>query len=375
MTYIALGKNLNIILHDSLTHEEIESHLGDLLFSFLELNLEEYRNLYSFIGCAEDFCRDDFRELCQTYPKTYTKMQECGYEPPDDEKDTLLDFALQFLLYNEDTFSDLYKHPFFSFSSALLLGGSSYYSVYPDINFYNFQQKIKDLIDFCYISDNAKLSKLNKISRFFLFAASTPGFDLLFETKKTFFPSPHGLYREINSISLETLYAQGHTNYNAWDLLPLLNDSIIDEVNARAKLLSVGSCDTVFDFLAFEFETILSKDIDIKRCANCGKLFIPSGKYNTDCCDRIPEGEKYSCKKIMAQKRRKQKVNSDPITKEYEKAYKRMYARISSGTLEKSDFLKWSEDAKQKRDASSQRYAKSKDETIIIDFKKYLGNK
>lgn len=52
-----------------------------------------------------------------------------------------------------------------------------------------------------------------------------------------------------------------------------------------------------------------------------------------------------------------------------------MYARISSGTLEKSDFLKWSEDAKQKRDAASQRYAKSKDETIIIDFKKYLGNK
>ena len=77
----------------------------------------------------------------------------------------------------------------------------------------------------------------------------------------------------------------------------------------------------------------------------------------------------------MAQKRRKQKVNSDPITKEYEKAYKRMYARISSGTLEKSDFLKWSEEAKQKRDVASQRYAKSKDETIIIDFKKYLGNK
>ncbi len=61
--------------------------------------------------------------------------------------------------------------------------------------------------------------------------------------------------------------------------------------------------------------------------------------------------------------------------KGYEKAYKRMYARISSGTLEKSDFLKWSEEAKQKRDATSRRYAESKDEAILIDFKKYLGNK
>lgn len=376
MSYIALDKNSDIILIDPRIDGGMTSPIGELLFSFLDLDLREYGDLYRLISYEYDFSYNDFKDLCLTYPKTYTEMKRRGLPLEDFDDDTLRDFAVYFLAENKDTFSELYEHPFFSFSTcAEAARYLEYDRIYGQIDFFYFQELFRNLVDFCFLNDNPKLSKLDKKSRFFLFLACTPRFKFIFETKNTFFPSPYSLYSEIENLAVDSLLKLNTDNYKALDILPLLSDSIINEVSSCARLLNVGSCDTAFDFLAFEFDAILSKDIDIKRCANCGKLFIPSGKYNTDCCDRIPEGEKYSCKKIMAQKRRKQKVNSDPITKEYEKAYKRMYARINSGTLEKSDFLKWSEEAKQKRDAASQRYAKSKDETIIIDFKKYLGNK
>lgn len=378
MSYVSLDKNSDIILLEQQIDGGMTSPIGELLFSFLDLDLREYGDLYHLISYENDFNYNDFKDLCLTYPKTYTEMSKHrrGFPTESSDDDTLRSFAAYFLTENKDTFSDLYEHPFFSFSTSMEAAWYlDYAEIHDQIDFFHFQELFKNLVDFCFLNDDPKLSRLDKESRFFLFSACTPRFRFLFNTKNAFLPYPYSLYSKIEGLAAESLSKLNIGNYKALDILPLLSDSIIDEVSDRSRLLSVGSCNTVFDFLVFEFEAILFKGLDIKRCANCGKLFIPSGKYDTDCCDRIPEGEKYSCKKIMAQKRRKQKVNSDPITKEYEKAYKRMYARISSGTLEKSDFLKWSEDAKQKRDTASQRYSKSKDEKILIDFKKYLENK
>lgn len=378
MSYVSLDKNSDIILLEPRVGWGTVSPVGELLFSFLDLDLKEYRNLYYLIGYDCDFEYDDFKALCKKYPKTCNKMSKSNWWHLTEDADTdmLRSFALCFLTENEDTFSELYEHSFFSLSDTVILARHiDFDEAFAKIDFFRLQETFKNLIDFCFINDNPKLTKLNKMDRFFLFLASEPKFNHSFGTFETFFPRPNQFFTELEASITARIREVDNDNYRALKALSLLDDSIIDKIKNKSDLVRVASCYSIFDFLAFEFKTILSKDIDIKRCVNCGKLFIPSGKYNTDCCDRIPEGEKYSCKKIMAQKRRKQKVNSDPITKEYEKAYKRMYARISSGTLEKSDFLKWSEDAKQKRDAASQRYAKSKDETIIIDFKKYLGNK
>lgn len=52
---------------------------------------------------------------------------------------------------------------------------------------------------------------------------------------------------------------------------------------------------------------MIEHNIRIKKCKNCGKYFVLKGDYSTDYCDRIPDGEKFTCKKLAAMKARKKK--------------------------------------------------------------------
>lgn len=176
-------------------------------------------------------------------------------------------------------------------------------------------------------------------------------------------------------------FTQNHSdtewfNCNPTSILNLLTDETINQIhNSNVHLFNVTLCETPFDFLAFELREFFVKDINIKCCANCGQFFIPTGRYNTDCCDRIPEGQKYTCKKIMAQKRRCKKANSNPIIKEYERAYKRNYARVSNGNMTSENFRLWVEKTTKKRDDFIAKYHTTPSNQLITEFKNYLGNK
>lgn len=128
-------------------------------------------------------------------------------------------------------------------------------------------------------------------------------------------------------------------------------------------------------YLLKELFTLIKLDLRVKKCQNCGKYFILKGDYGTDYCDRIPEGEKFTCKKLAAIKTRKQKVKGNPILKEYEKAYKRMYARLSNHKLSNEEFRVWSDEASVKRDSIIEIYNSSPSEDLLRQFKDYLGNK
>ena len=80
-------------------------------------------------------------------------------------------------------------------------------------------------------------------------------------------------------------------------------------------------------------------------------------------------------KKIAAISARKNKVRNNPILKEYERAYKRNYARVTNHKMTAEDFRLWTEEATQKRDAFSAEYDSNPSDQLISDFKKYLGNK
>lgn len=366
MAYVHYSKSKNeIFVYDDFHRQTATYKLGDCLFSFLELDFTEYDSIHSLHDLYLDdneLYRSCINKLCIRYPETAELMFQI-YELDDESLEAC--FSL-FLISNTEAFSSLYNHPYIHFSDAI---GYKVDTPFDDIDFLGLQNDLKRLIDFCFLdSKNPKLNDLSPRERYFLFTSTNPSFYRYeLNTHSTVLLWPIDCYEEIRNARI--------LNSNSDTFSEDITDDVIKKIKGRAECIPINKCLTTRDFCFLELYLLLSNRIIVKRCANCGKLFIPSGKYSTDCCDRIPEGEKYSCKKIMAQKRRKQKVNSDPITKEYEKAYKRMYARIGSGTLKKSDFLKWSEEAKQKRDAASQRYAESKDETILIDFKKYLGNK
>lgn len=129
------------------------------------------------------------------------------------------------------------------------------------------------------------------------------------------------------------------------------------------------------NIVGIEFQKMVEHNIKIKKCRNCGKYFVLKGDYATDYCDRIPEDETSTCKKIAAIKARKNKVKENPILKEYEKAYKRMYARASNKKIAHDDFLIWSGGAMEERDRVSAIYKENPSEELLQEFKDFLGNK
>ena len=68
-------------------------------------------------------------------------------------------------------------------------------------------------------------------------------------------------------------------------------------------------------------------------------------------------------------------LSSNPILKEYEKAYKRNYARATHKKISKESFRAWAEEAANKRDVLSAKYLADPDENLVKEFKQYLGNR
>lgn len=76
-------------------------------------------------------------------------------------------------------------------------------------------------------------------------------------------------------------------------------------------------------------------------CKYCGKPFTPKGNYKSSFCDRIPTGEKHSCKYLGAAENRKKKLASNTQLKAREREYKKIYARMLNGLITREEFEKW----------------------------------
>ena len=296
MAFMNYNINENrMFIFEERTQTSYEAPIGDLLFSFLELDLKQYNMLYDFIGNTSCSIEKKKEYLSSEYPQTTNEFEILF------QADTAESF-LPFLLMNQDTFYDIYQHPYLSCSVTFNEGHvCNFDDMYHDCNLAELQKRFKELLDFCFLpSERIDINELSSIERYYLFTTSK-----LFRYKyvpnfqTTLFFSPTAFYTSLLEKNL--LHNPNAENFNMNEI----SSELVQQIKGKVKIAKVNECNTVEDFLFFEFYTLLSQNLSIKRCANCGKLFIPSGKYNTDCCDRIPNGEKYSCKKIMAQKRRK----------------------------------------------------------------------
>ena len=67
---------------------------------------------------------------------------------------------------------------------------------------------------------------------------------------------------------------------------------------------------SVADILELEFTKLLESNIRFRKCQRCGRYFLMKGNYHTRYCDRIADGEKYSCQDLASQENY-QKRNED----------------------------------------------------------------
>lgn len=104
----------------------------------------------------------------------------------------------------------------------------------------------------------------------------------------------------------------------------------------------------ISSLLYIEFMKMIQNNVWLAECKSCYKIFLPDtkGNYNVKYC------KNEECQKIGAVKTFKDKIRDNPIYGEYEKVYKRFYARKRKGLITQSQFDNWLKKASElKKDA------------------------
>ncbi len=123
----------------------------------------------------------------------------------------------------------------------------------------------------------------------------------------------------------------------------------IKEKNIEVQ--EIYELDNSEDQIRFELFKVIQNDFIIKKCTNCGKLFIPL-KTDKQYCDNVYLNTGKTCAEIGAMKKYKEKLSKSLILKEYQREYKRMYGLHYNNTKKftEAKFKKWSKQARELRD-------------------------
>lgn len=238
--------------------------------------------------------------------------------------------------------------------------------------FHDIQDPYLEAFTFCFDSDlNSKLSNLTSSERFSLFNYIYPYNHIAFDAVRTTF---------LTKKSSKYKFPEYHDLVIKDKLLnwanTIINQKIVNEsLKEDNTIKQVYETNNLNDIILIEFQKMIACNIKAKKCSNCDKYFILKGEYNTKYCDRIPEGERYTCQKIAALKKQRRKLENSPILREYQRAYKRNYARLSNKKMQPEEFRIWVERSTIKRDQLTEEFKENPSGAILEEFKKYLGNK
>lgn len=129
------------------------------------------------------------------------------------------------------------------------------------------------------------------------------------------------------------------------DHTDIVNRIVVDNVDVR----EVYDINSVTDWFRYEFISLFKGNISYKKCSCCGRFFIPSGRSDSEYCDRINPEYNRLCKEIGATLTFTKRHENDAIHQAYTRAYRRMDSRKRSMYLSKKEFTEWSKTAREKR--------------------------
>ena len=223
--------------------------------------------------------------------------------------------------------------------------------------FLDFFNEVKDalIIDFKKkINEyNKRITMIAEYSRYREIRDLSPEQKIyLYEIKKVF--NLHYLnLNQTNTIFLDTSFktkyiANGSLNKEdkKLDILQVAEKIIENNIEVQ----EVFELDNVEKQIRFELFKIIQNNFVIKKCNNCGKLFIPL-KSDKIYCDNLYSNTGKTCSEIGANKKHQEKMSSSLILKEYQREYKRMYG-LHYNNIKKfteAKFKKWSKDARELR--------------------------
>lgn len=140
---------------------------------------------------------------------------------------------------------------------------------------------------------------------------------------------------------LEGINIIDRNSYNNFSL-----EHKIAVIDGIPSLIEIYNLTTPTQFLYHDFINLVKNGLRIKKCANCGKLFVVFSGHSIEYCDNIPEGETKPCSVIGSARLYTKKVKEDPILEHYTRSYKTHFSRKRAGYLTPEQFKAWSKEAK-----------------------------
>ena len=132
---------------------------------------------------------------------------------------------------------------------------------------------------------------------------------------------------------------------HAFNHLDVVNKIIDENIPVR----EVYDINSVQDWFRYEFMYLAKGNVLYKQCKNCGRFFIPSGRFDSEYCERIDTASGKTCKEVGAINTFAKKHENDEIHQAYTKAYRRMDSRKRTMYISKKEFTVWSKTAREKR--------------------------
>ena len=145
-------------------------------------------------------------------------------------------------------------------------------------------------------------------------------------------------------------------------------------VYEKNKIYAAYKVNDIVDIAFLELVTLIMNNSRITKCKRCGRMFVLRNNHNSQYCDRIDKELGVPCSRLGSAEAYREKITKNVILQEYQKAYKRLYARARNGKMEQSEFDNWVRETTVIRDRMAEEFEHTQDLRLVEEFAGMVGN-
>ena len=107
--------------------------------------------------------------------------------------------------------------------------------------------------------------------------------------------------------------------------------------------------ESICGLISYHLQECVKRELRFRICKNCGRYFYMSGRNTAMYCYRPYDAKGHTCRRIAPVRAWSERNQKDKIFHEYRREYKRRFAWINAGKIERDAFYAWSKQAKEKK--------------------------
>ena len=107
--------------------------------------------------------------------------------------------------------------------------------------------------------------------------------------------------------------------------------------------------ESICGLISYHLQECVKRELRFRICKNCGRYFYMSGRNTAMYCYRPYDENGHICRRIAPVRAWSERNQKDKIFHEYRREYKRRFAWINAGKIERDAFYAWSKQAKEKK--------------------------